>query len=133
MGLARVVLIATGLSFVAYGVWCWLDPAVVGKFTGIGLAGASAITEVQAMYGGLQVGSGLFLLLATWRRNWLVAGTWAVVLLMGGLALARSSAMWLHGPTDYNQSAVAFEALVAVLAIMALFALHQESVSPTRQ
>ena len=52
MTLARWVLIITGISFTGYGVWCAIDPVgVVGRFTGFGLDGDSAVVEALALLG----------------------------------------------------------------------------------
>ena len=68
MTLARWVLIITGISFTGYGLVCAVDPVgVVGRFTGFGLEGDSAVVEALAMYGGLQVGFGLFSLWAAFK------------------------------------------------------------------
>ena len=123
MGLARFALIFTGLSFLGYGLFCWFVPDTIGRFTGLGMESTAARTEVIAMYGGLQSSAGVFFLLAGLRRDWVFPGICALVLIMGGLAVARGFAMGILGPTGYNEGAVAYEALTAIVGIIAMLRL----------
>ena len=124
MKLARVVLLFTGISFLGYGLYCLLLPNMVGEFSGLDMGNASAITEVHAMYGGLQAGTGVFFLIAGLRRDMFSPALLAMALIMGGLALARSFGLVLHGATVYNQGALTYEALTTVFAVVALVRLR---------
>ncbi len=125
MPLARFVLIFTGLSFFGYAVACFLYPVeVAGRFTGYGLEAAAGLVEARAMYGGLQAGFGLFCLLAGWRREWTRAGLTAIALVMGGLVLARTAAMGLHGVVGAHPGAAIYEGITTVLAVLALIRLR---------
>lgn len=123
MGLARFVLIFTGISFLGYGLYCWAVPDTIGNFTALGMGATSARTEVIAMYGGLQTGTGVFFLLAGWQRDWVWPGISALVLIMGGLALARGFGMGVLGPTGYNEGAALYESLTAMIGIIAMLRL----------
>ena len=123
MGLARFALIFTGVSFLGYGLFCWFVPETLGDFAGLGMDANVARTEVIAMYGGLQSGTGVFFLMAGLRRDWVFPGICALILMMGGLAIARGFGMALLGPTGYNEGAVAYEALTAIVGIIAMLRL----------
>lgn len=127
MALARFVLIFTGLSFFGYAIACFIYPVeVVGRFTGYGLDAAAGLVEARAMYGGLQAGFGLFCLLAGFRREWTQAALTAIALVMGGLVLARSAAMGLHGVVGAHRGAAIFEGINTTLALLALIRLPRQ-------
>ena len=125
MALARFVLIFTGLSFAGYGVACFLYPvAVAGYFTGLGMTEPAGLIEARAMYGGLQAGFGVFCLLAGFRRPWTVPGLTAIAWVMGALAVARVAGIGLHGMAGWHGPVAVYEAVTAVLAIVALWRLR---------
>ena len=69
MGLARFSLGATSLAFFIFGFWLLVAPQALGDI-GIQLATPSAQVEIRAMYGGFEIGMGVFFLLAAMRPEW---------------------------------------------------------------
>jgi hypothetical protein len=66
---------------------------------GIHLGNADAITDAQAVYGGLELGLGAFLAVCAFRPDLRWAGLIAATLTLGGLALARSiGVLMVHTP-----------------------------------
>ena len=121
MKLARFVLLFTAVSFIGYGIACLLLPNMVGNLSGLGLQMVSGRTEIHAMYGGLQTGLGLFFLLAGLHREWVRPGVVALILIMGGLALARWYGISVQGsPNSYNLGAVSYEGVTALLGLLSL-------------
>ncbi len=121
MKLARVVLLFTAVSFIGYGLTCLFLPDIVGTLSGLGLQMVSGRTEIHAMYGGLQTGLGLFFLLCGMHKEWVRPGTVAIILAMGGLALARTYGISVQGsPGSYNLGAASYEALTALFGLIAL-------------
>lgn len=121
MKLARFVLLFSAVSFIGYGVACLLSPNMVGTLSGLGLQTVSGRTEIHAMYGGLQTGLGLFFLLCGSHREWVRPGIVALILVMGGLALARSYGISVQGsPGSYNLGAASYEALTALFGLLSL-------------
>jgi len=119
MTFAKVLLGFNGLIFAVYGAVCLVVPSLPAGYAGMDLPGASATTEVVAMYGGLQLGLGLFFLRAIARPELLDEGLFVMALLIGCLASARAIGLLVHGTTEYNVGAVAYEATTAVLAVVA--------------
>ena len=74
----RALLIASGVLFGLYGLACLFSPSIVAGYTGIRLPDASAMTEVAAMYGGLQAGLGVLFAYSFTKRF-----TWASHLVLG--------------------------------------------------
>ena len=111
-----------GLIFVGYGVACLIDPYLAANNASLTITNGDAFAEMAAMYGGLQTGFGLFCLLCAWRPALRHAGLLMLAFVVGGLALARGygafDADWMVG--GYTWGALAFEAIVAALAALAV-------------
>ncbi len=121
MKLARFVLLFTAVSFIGYGLACLLAPNMVGNLSGLGMQTVSGRTEIHAMYGGLQTGLGLYFLLCGLHREWVRPGTVSLILVMGGLALARCYGISVQGsPGSYNLGAVSYEAITALFGLLSL-------------
>ena len=126
MGLARFVLIFTGISFAGYGIWCGIDPTgVVARFTGFTLDQPAGMVEALAMYGGLQTGVGLFLLWAGVRREWMTPALVMVVLMMGALALTRALGMSMHGAVGAHPGAAVYELTTTLFALAAIYRMRR--------
>jgi len=105
MDQARLVLVIVAvIAYVGIGVWALVDP--VGALSGVGVttAGQEGVIELRAMYGGLQLGMGAFLMwcLRTGRAHVaLVAGT----LTIGCLGLVRALG-WVAAGLPWSMHAV---------------------------
>ena len=121
MVFSRIILALTGCMFAIYGVMCLMDPATPAGYAGMELPGASASTEVIAMYGGLQTALGVLLVAWAWRPHLVVPALVLTLVVIGGLALGRASGLLRNGADAYNLGAVGFETTTAILAALALF------------
>jgi hypothetical protein len=120
MTFARIVLGLTGLMFAGYGLACLFVPSLPAGYAGMLLPDATAVTEVVAMYGGLQAAMGGLFLYCTAKTEYLRVGLTAMVILIGGLALSRTFGLLVHGATAYNLGAVAYELTTTMLGVVAL-------------
>ena len=120
--LTKFVLWATGLSLGLYGAACLFSPELAAGYIGYQLIAADTKIEVIAMYGGLQVGFGLFCIFSALSSTHTKSGIVAVCLVMGGLAVSRAFgiASVSGEPGEYTYGAVAYETLTTVLALLAL-------------
>jgi hypothetical protein len=84
------------------------------------LPNASALTEVVAMYGGLQIGVGGLFLYAATRSEYLRLGLFVLAGLIGSLAIARSIGLLVHGASGYNLGALGYEMTTSLLALLAI-------------
>ena len=119
-----VVLALCAAGFLAFGLWLLVDPAgALGKI-GIDARNATALVELRAFYGGMELGLSLFLAWCALRPEWRQAGLWLVLLANGGAGLARLGSAWLAGAalSGYLGWALAWELGFAVLGGLALFA-----------
>ena len=117
---ARIVLVVTGLAFAIYGFFCLVSPSLVAEYSGIELPTVSAITEVVAMYGGLQLGVGLLFIVCAAHPTRLTIGLVVMVAVVGSLAMGRSIGLLVHGSSSYNLGALAYEGTTTLLGLLAL-------------
>lgn len=121
MMFSRILLGFTGLAFALYGLYCSYDLDIVIQTTGVLFRIPAAAVEARAMYGGLQTGLGLLFLLTAVNTRATAFGLLAMVLVLGCLALGRGVGIWANGSDPYNQGAILYESLSAVLALVALW------------
>jgi hypothetical protein len=120
--LVKIALWFPGLVFTAYGLVCLFAPELPAGYAGFGLNSGDALVEVAAMYGGLQFGFGVFCLLGALRSELSRPALLSVVLLVGGLALARlySTLIGSEAVGSYTYGALVFECTTTFLAGLAL-------------
>ena len=116
-----VLLTLAGLGFLGFGTWLLIDPAGGLATVGIAAQSPAGLIELRALYGGLELGLGCFLLLCANWPEWRRPGLWAVVLGNGGIGLTRLAAIALSGVfTAFFAVALAWELGFTSLALWAL-------------
>jgi hypothetical protein len=120
--LGKVILWISAFTFIGYGLACLYSPDLPANYAGLAMTTGDAYAEIGAMYGGLQTGFGLFCLLGALRTEFYRPALTSLVLLVGGLALARlySTVMSDAPVATYTFGAIIFEGVTAVLAGAAL-------------
>jgi hypothetical protein len=116
-----MLLMLAGLGFLAFGVWLIVDP--VGGLATVGIAALNpaGLIELRALYGGLELGLGVFFLLCASRPAWRRPGLWAVLLGNGSIGLTRLAGIALGGVfTSFFAVALVWELGFAGLAGWAL-------------
>lgn len=93
----RWVLRLAAVPFVGLGLAFLLVPATMSPYVELGLDGPTADADVRAVYGGLQLGCGALLLVASSRPETQRIGVLALLCLYGGLAGARFVAYAVAG------------------------------------
>lgn len=97
MKIAKTVLLFVGAGFIAFGLTGLLMPEMLVGAVGIDLTAEQSRTEIRAMYGGMQVGIGIFLLFSALNPLWLRPGLALVILSCTGLASARLFGIQIEG------------------------------------
>jgi hypothetical protein len=69
MRLTRFSLAATSSAFFVFGCWLLVQPEGLSGL-GIYLPSDTAKVEIRSMYGGFEIGLGMFFLLAVMRPSW---------------------------------------------------------------
>ena len=126
MRFGRILLALVGIAFAPYGFFCLVSPQSVAEFTGMVLPNASALTEVRAMYGGVQLGLGLLFIGFALRKRSVETGLVVLIVLLGSLALARAFGLVNDGFSSYNVFGFVFESVSTILGIVALRQCRQE-------
>ena len=120
MRFARIILALSSVPFIFIGTAFTLFPVPMGDLVGVSLVDATAIADVRAVYGGLQLGCGLFLGLAAFNVAWSRAGLAAQLALYGGLAGARFLSYFVTGlPSSLGLALHAGELVAFSLGVVA--------------
>lgn len=120
--LAKIVLWISAVMLIGYGALCLISPAIPASYAGLVLTNGDAVAEIGAMYGGLQMGFGLFCLLGAMNASLERPALGLLVMCIGALALGRL-AWTLIGSSPvgaYTYGAMTFEFITATLAAIAL-------------
>ena len=115
--MTRLFLIATGVLWLAYGIYLVIAPQDLAGIAGVTATSATGVVELRAMYGGLQAAVGLLALWAGVAASWHVRGLTALLFIYAGLAVTRLvSAALAHEFSSYVIGALAFEVPSALIA-----------------
>jgi hypothetical protein len=118
---SRVVLAVSGLVFVGFGVAFLFWPAPMTLRVGIPLVTMSGTTDVRAVYGGLEIGFGTFLILCSTARAYVLPGLLGVLCALVGMSVSSAVGIALDGgPAPIIGAALAVEVSGAALALLAL-------------
>ena len=112
------ILGLSSLLFISYGLACFYDPSIAASNAGLVMEGSSAFAEIGAMYGGLQIGFGLFCLIAVINANYYRAGILALLIVIGFLGVARLISQIVGNDewTSYTVGALIYELATMVIS-----------------
>lgn len=114
-------LLICGLSFLLIGANTFHDPLAAMAPVELNINTVSALNELRATYGGLQIGMGLYLLAGIACKSMTRPALLAQALIVGGLASGRLISIALDGlPNAFVQGLVVLESVTALLSL-ALF------------
>ena len=115
--LERIVLAASALMWLPYGLYCLARPGALAGIAGVAAQSATGSIELQAMYGGLQAGIGALALAALFRPGLRRPALVTLAFLCTGLATARLAGALGHGELSaYTAMGLAIELLSAGFA-----------------
>lgn len=122
MILGKTVLWISILTFTTYGLVGFFFPQIPADFGSLGLLNGDGIAEIAATYGGLQIGIGLFCLLAALNADFYRSGLALLAIAIGFLGLARFyTFIVIPDPvTGYTYGAIIYELAIAAAAVIAL-------------
>jgi len=119
--LLRLFLALTGLGWLLYGLYCFARPSSLSLIAGVSGSAPSGVTELRAMYGGLQAAVGLFVFSSCWKPNLQRSALHTLIVLYLGLGFSRLAAALLHGDISaYTLAVIPIELVSATLAILLL-------------
>ncbi|HHH29199.1 MAG TPA: DUF4345 domain-containing protein [Polyangiaceae bacterium] len=97
---SRFFVVVSALIYLGIGLWCIVDPVGMMADVGLTVEGANGTVEIQAMYGGLQLGMALFLAWCAAAEQRVRIGVAAVTLSIGGLGTGRMLSFLAQMPAD---------------------------------
>ncbi len=120
--LGKTILGVSALILSSYGVVCLISPTTPAGYAGLIISNGDGFAEIGAMYGGLQIGLGLFFLLALLKPEFYRSGLMILFLGIGSLALARLASLLMTEQviTAYTYGALSYEIATACIAAIAL-------------
>lgn len=121
--LNKFVLFTAAISFISYGLLCFFAPELPAGYIGYALTNADSRIEMVAMYGGLEIGIGVFCLLGAIKPEYTKAGLLLIIFTVGGLAIGRHYSFALNNDpvTSYTYSTIVFETVTAIIAAVAFY------------
>lgn len=120
--ITRGFLLVSALGFLLIGINTFRDPLAALAGVELAVNTVSALNELRANYGGLQIGMALFLLTGLIRPDMTRPALLAQMLLVGGLAIGRVVSIALDGPPNATvQGLLVLESVTALLSL-ALYA-----------
>jgi hypothetical protein len=116
-----LLLTLAGAGFLGFGSWLIVDPVAGLAQVGVAATSTAGWIELRALYGGLELGLGLFLLICARRPDWRRPGLWLVLLGNGGIGAVRLAGIVSSGIfSSFLAVALAWELGFALLAAAAL-------------
>ena len=125
--IGKGILGLSSLLFIGYGLACFYDPSIATSNAGLVMEGSSAFAEIGAMYGGLQMGFGLFCLIAVINSNYYRAGILALFIVIGFVGVTRliSQIVGSDEWTSYTVGALIYE--LATMIITGIVFVREKS------
>jgi len=121
----RVLLVFLSAFVLFAGAGCLLAPAVFAEQARFSTS-PSALTEIRASYGGLQIGIGLFLVWCLRASDRVSMGLALGGVAVGCTGLARLFGIVLdHAPTSHHLANLGIEVVTVVLVAIALSRAHR--------
>ena len=123
--MCKVIIAAVGFIYVGLGMYCTVLPVQVAQAFGMMLTEPAALGEFFTVYGGLEFGFGVGLVLAaTWRTEWL-AGVCGVGLCVHvGLLLWRVVSILRWGADPLLLGLAGVDATLCVAFVVATWQLR---------
>lgn len=117
MKVAKVYLLLNAIMWLPYGIACFFNPAMLTDLTGITMTSSIAITEIRAMYGGVQTAIGILCLIGFLKASMMRPALATLAFVLAGLAVSRSIGLLIDSSgSEYIYGAVGFEITTAVMS-----------------
>ena len=125
--LAQGYLLLHGIVFFGLGVWFLIEPTTMASAIGLIPESPAGFTELRAVYGGLEIALGIFLVVTCWA-NWSEIGLWLLLSCYGGITTGRIIGILLDQPDDiFTLELLSFEAGSLLIAILLVFGKKRTS------
>lgn len=117
----RIFLFYLAVVWTPYGLYCLFFPEVLAGLAGVQATSATALTELRAMYGGVQIAVGLSALLGFFRVLYVDKVLFTQLVVVSGLVVARLlGALVAADWSAYTLGALVFEASTVLFCVLAM-------------
>ncbi len=93
----RLLLAFIALTYAIFGFIFLFNPSEMAAMVGITFLSNGARNDFRAMYGGLEIGVGAFLLICAMRREFVRVGLFASACVLVAMATSRTVGLMLDG------------------------------------
>jgi hypothetical protein len=129
---AAAVLSLGALAFAVFGVKWLVDPVAMAQPLGIVLTNGDATSDARAVYGGMELGLGVFLAFCGIASSRRALGLTAATMVLGGLGLSRlTGILAAGGVTGGTHALLATDLCGTTLCAVALIVFRRSARSPT--
>jgi hypothetical protein len=111
-----------GLLYLGLGVWCLLAPDRAASAVGLSFADASGRSEFLVVYGGLEIGLGLFLVRSSRSAEFERAGL--LLLFISSFCLALTRLVTVFALSDLRPSTFGLLATEIAMTVAGAYGLH---------
>ena len=120
--IAKTYLTIVSLLYFVLAMWCTFSPAETSQKIGFTLNGGSGKSEYMTVYGGLEFGLALVLIVFAWRPAMVSEGVLICVLIHAALVLFRTvSLFWFSDIEPMTWKLAAGEWAILLLGLATLF------------
>ena len=120
--LAQGFLLLQGVTFFGLGVWFLIEPTTLASAIGLAPESPAGLAKLRAVYGGLEIALGVFLLVTGFQANWSKTGLWLLLSCYGGITAGRIVGILLDQPDDtFTLQLLSFEAGSLLITILLVF------------
>lgn len=120
--IAKTYLTIVSLLYFGLAMWCTFAPAETSEKIGFTLNGGSGKSEYMTVYGGLEFGLALVLIVFAWRPAMAGEGVLVCVLIHAALVLFRTvSVFWFSDIEPMTWKLAAGEWVILLLGLAAMF------------
>ena len=120
MDTGKLAIGLTAAAFTGFGAALMAKPERILKMVGIRAANANGRTELRAMYGGMEMGFGVFFAMAALKEEWRRPALTAIVCAIGALGATRIATAIAEGADPMMYALAAPEVTATALAAIAL-------------
>jgi len=124
----RILLALGGLIFLGFGILLLVRPEVLAEI-GISLESPTARADIRAIYGGLEIGVGLFLCVCALHESRVYFGLIGTAWITGFMAIGRLVGILLEGG-DVDHLMWIFLGLESAWAILTLWLARRRGNAP---
>lgn len=119
--MSKILIQLTAIIFLFYGLSCLFFPVEVLRFVVEGsVSSPSGVIDIRATYGGMSLGIAVILFILARKRSTIKLGLISVLAIMSGMAIGRSTGIYLDGSANRMMYVYLTIEVVVVLLSLAL-------------